>query len=97
MNNKMQSYNLHTFIKDMTDVVENNQDDAAKVQKAEDLVSQLIQNKSWLPKDIIKNNKEEQYARHSLYRDPADRFEILELIWEPGQKTPLHDHDGTWG
>src|SRR5699024_918214 len=26
-----------------------------------------------------------------------DRFEVLALIWKPGQRTGLHDHDGTWG
>lgn len=39
----------------------------------------------------------EHYARHSLYVDPANHFEIVALVWCPGQHTPLHDHDETWG
>ncbi|MGQ0518858.1 cysteine dioxygenase, partial [Bacillus sp. D-CC] len=38
-----------------------------------------------------------QYARHLLYEDPLNRFEVLALVWKDGQSTPLHDHDGTWG
>ncbi len=37
------------------------------------------------------------YARHLLHRDPADRFCLLCLVWKPGQGTPIHDHDHTWG
>ncbi|MGG1660270.1 cysteine dioxygenase [Brevibacillus sp. NRS-1366] len=32
-----------------------------------------------------------------LYSDPQGRFEIIALVWKPGQRTPLHDHDNTWG
>lgn len=35
------------------------------------------------------------YKRHLLYEDPMGRFSILSLVWEPGQKTPIHGHY-TW-
>lgn len=38
-----------------------------------------------------------QYARHLLYEDPFNRFEVLALVWKDGQSTPLLDHDGKWG
>lgn len=90
------NYNLSDFIQDLTNVVETTNNDSEQVSQAEHHLSKLLRTKSWLPTDKLYagNNS---YGRHSLYRDPQDRFEVLVLIWEPGQGTPLHDHDGTWG
>jgi predicted metal-dependent enzyme (double-stranded beta helix superfamily) len=35
------------------------------------------------------------YARHVLHADPAGRFTIVSLVWEPGQASPVHAHR-TW-
>ena len=35
------------------------------------------------------------YARHRVFRN--DFAEILVLCWQPGQKTPIHDHNGSFG
>lgn len=32
------------------------------------------------------------YKKHRLYADPAGRFTLLALIWEPGQGTVIHGH-----
>ncbi len=37
----------------------------------------------------------ERYARNLIYRD--DLFEVLALCWLPGQRTPIHSHDGQLG
>ena len=37
----------------------------------------------------------DRYARVRLHRSHA--FELLLLAWEPGQATPVHDHDGQAG
>ncbi len=37
----------------------------------------------------------ERYARNLVYRD--DFFEVLALCWLPGQRTPIHSHDGQLG
>jgi len=37
----------------------------------------------------------ERYARNLIYRD--DFFEVLALCWLPGQRTPIHSHDGQLG
>ncbi len=36
-----------------------------------------------------------RYVRRRLYRD--EDFELLLLCWEPGQATPIHDHEGQRG
>lgn len=37
----------------------------------------------------------EVYARNLIFRD--DFFEVLALCWLPGQRTPIHSHDGQLG
>ena len=35
------------------------------------------------------------YARHRVFRN--DYAELLVLCWRPGQRTPIHDHNGSFG
>ena len=37
----------------------------------------------------------ERYARNLIYRDHC--FEVLALCWLPGQRTPIHSHNGQLG
>jgi len=39
--------------------------------------------------------KEGNYWRHRVYRNAA--VEMLIICWRPGQKTPIHDHNGSHG
>ena len=39
--------------------------------------------------------KEANYWRHRVYRNEA--VEMLVICWRPGQKTPIHDHNGSHG
>ena len=36
------------------------------------------------------------YSRHLIHCDPHDRFQLMVIVWRPGQGTPIHDHP-TWG
>lgn len=38
---------------------------------------------------------DERYLRHLLYRD--ELFEMILLCWKPGQRTPVHTHNGQLG
>lgn len=89
-------YGLPDIMRDLTAVVDQFEADADRVREAEPLVGQLIAEPSWLPPES-RTPATTGYARHSLYVDPLDRFEILALVWQPGQRTPIHDHDATWG
>ncbi|MDM5309422.1 cysteine dioxygenase family protein [Peribacillus frigoritolerans] len=89
-------YDFKNFVHDMTVLVERSQDDNECVVEAERLVGKLIQSHLWLPAEKRRPSKE-GYSRHPLYCDPEDRFEVIALVWMPGQKTTLHDHDDTWG
>lgn len=35
------------------------------------------------------------YARHRVFRNEV--CELLVLCWRPGQRTPIHDHNGSYG
>lgn len=35
------------------------------------------------------------YARHLVFR--SEFVEMLVLCWKPGQRTPIHDHNGSYG
>jgi cysteine dioxygenase len=39
--------------------------------------------------------KEGAYARHRVYL--CGHAELLVLCWRPGQRTPIHDHNGSFG
>jgi cysteine dioxygenase len=39
--------------------------------------------------------KEGTYARHRVFVN--DHAELLILCWRPGQRTPIHDHNGSFG
>jgi 3-mercaptopropionate dioxygenase len=90
------SREFDTFIKELGSALEQSADDTERLAHAECLVQKLLRTLSWLPQEK-REPCGEHYARHSLYHDPENRFEILVLVWKPGQSTPLHDHDGTWG
>ncbi|MFJ8260837.1 cysteine dioxygenase [Rummeliibacillus sp. NPDC094406] len=89
-------YDFKNFVHDMTVMVEQIQNEDECVVEAEKLVGKLIQSQSWLPAEK-RRPSDEGYSRHPLYCDPKDRFEVIALVWKPGQKTTLHDHDDTWG
>lgn len=70
--------------------------DRAFVRAAEPAMRRLLGEGDFLPREAMAPS-EKGYARHLLYRDPKGRFCIAAMVWQPGQGTPIHDHDGTWG
>ncbi|MCC2377745.1 cysteine dioxygenase family protein [Bacillus wiedmannii] len=90
------SKTFQAFIKAVTDLIDSNLSEEQMVCAIEKLLGKLLEKKRWLPLEKQKVNST-QYARHLLYEDPLERFEVLALVWKDGQSTPLHDHDGTWG
>jgi predicted metal-dependent enzyme (double-stranded beta helix superfamily) len=46
---------------------------------------------NWLPEER-RRASHGNYARHLLYGDPEGRFSILALVWDSGQKSPIHGH-----
>jgi predicted metal-dependent enzyme (double-stranded beta helix superfamily) len=46
---------------------------------------------TWLPAER-RRASHENYARHLLYDDPEGRFSILSIVWDHGQRSPIHGH-----
>jgi cysteine dioxygenase len=63
----------------------------------------LSQIYEWLEKSDISSDemepytafKEGNYFRHRVFRNT--HVEMLVLCWRPGQRTPIHDHNGSHG
>lgn len=41
--------------------------------------------------------RERAYRRIELHHCPVQGFQILAMVWGPGQGTPVHDHRELWG
>lgn len=54
-----------------------------------------LESPGWLP-SRCQGAMADCYARHLLHQDPEGRFSIVAMVWQPGQKTPIHDHGGMW-
>ena len=68
----------------------------AFVQAAQPALRRLLSERDFLP-EWAKVPSSPKYARHLLHTDPQDRFCVAAMVWRPGQGTPIHDHDGSWG
>lgn len=97
MDKTLQNSSVKQLIDGMTHIVSNTNDPALQVVEAEKLLRHFLSLETFGLEILQSESSNTKYSRYSLYHDPQDRFEILALVWEPGQQTPLHDHDGTWG
>lgn len=59
------------------------------------LESTLAQHHNFLPERFTQPVPQ-GYARHLLHRDPQKRYSVVMMVWDSGQGTPIHDHDGHW-
>lgn len=87
---------LIRLIQELDAISEGGLSDRGFIQAATPAMKRLLGEKDFLPKEAMKSS-ETGYARHCLYSDPKGRFSIAAMVWQPGQGTPIHDHDGTWG
>ena len=70
---------------------------------AQQTLPALEQMDAWLANSAINREdllpylgfKEGNYWRHRVFRN--DFVEMLVLCWRPGQRTPIHDHNGSQG
>jgi len=52
---------------------------------------EAIADNAWLPPER-RRASHDNYARHLIYGDPEGRFSILSIVWDHGQKSPIHGH-----
>ena len=65
---------------------------AAFVQRT---LPDLLQSSNCLPAAQMQPAAD-SYARHLIHRHPHGRYVMVAMVWQPGQRTPIHDHGGVW-
>jgi predicted metal-dependent enzyme (double-stranded beta helix superfamily) len=64
---------------------------AAMASEIRSALQEATTRPDWLPAER-RRASHENYARHVLHGDPAGRFSVLAIIWDPGQMSPIHGH-----
>jgi predicted metal-dependent enzyme (double-stranded beta helix superfamily) len=84
------------FVRGVTRVVDALGDDEPRLlDAAAALLGDLVRHDDWLPERFAVPS-EASYRQYLLYREPSNRFSVVSFVWQPGQKTPVHDHT-VWG
>lgn len=83
------------FLRDLDVLVSKDGHAPETVQAVKRRLADLIGQRPDFPGQV-KSVSADHYARHLLYRDPQERYEVIVMAWSPGQTTPIHDHSGIW-
>ncbi len=87
---------FRNWVQDMTRLVDaKGGDERAMHDEGSKLLSALVSADDWLP-DAFAVPSPESYRQYLLYCDPLERFSAVSFVWQPGQRTPVHDHT-VWG
>jgi predicted metal-dependent enzyme (double-stranded beta helix superfamily) len=86
---------LRDFVVAMTRLVERSQDEPTLLAEGRELLAALIADDGWLPEAFAQPDPA-TYRQYLLYCDPLERFSVVSFVWEPGHRTPIHDHT-VWG
>lgn len=62
----------------------------------QDGMSRLIRDGALSLPPELRRPEADHYARRLVYRSDQHGYVVVAMIWGPGQRTPLHDHAGTW-
>jgi predicted metal-dependent enzyme (double-stranded beta helix superfamily) len=84
------------FVQDMTALVERRTgDEPALLDEGGKLLRELVTHDDWLPEEFARPSAD-SYRQYLLHCDPLERFSVVSFVWQPGQRTPVHDHT-VWG
>lgn len=70
-------------------------DEPRMLDEGSRMLGALVAADDWLP-DAFAVPSNDSYRQYLLYCDPLERFSAVSFVWQPGQKTPVHDHT-VWG
>lgn len=86
---------LAGMIRDLDDAVET-PDLTQRCERVKDILEAAFRSGvDYLPTAFLQP-AESSYARRLLHMDPAGRYSVIAMVWDKGQGTSLHDHDGEW-
>lgn len=71
-------------------------DVSERCQLVKGLLEQTFRNQADILAPEFCQPAPDKYARRLVHRDPEGRYSVVAMVWDIGQGTPLHDHDGEW-
>ncbi|MHA6194334.1 cysteine dioxygenase family protein [Pseudomonas wadenswilerensis] len=86
---------LRRFIGDLAELLDHEHDEAAILDRGQNLLQQLVAHDDWLPEELAQPDPT-RYQQFLLHADSRQRFSVVSFVWGPGQQTPIHDHR-VWG
>ncbi len=86
---------LRSFVCNFTELVDSATAENAVLTRGHELLEELVGDDGWLPDDYAVA-RSDRYAQYLLHCDPRERFSMVSFVWEPGQRTPVHNHT-VWG
>jgi predicted metal-dependent enzyme (double-stranded beta helix superfamily) len=86
---------LQDFIRDVERVVDDTDDQYELTERIAPLVSALLAGGYQLPADVVRPSPD-RHLTYPLYIAPDDRWCLASVVWNMGQRTPVHGHE-TWG
>jgi predicted metal-dependent enzyme (double-stranded beta helix superfamily) len=89
------TFGLADYVRTIESVLDRHPANRIIIREVSVATKRLCADDRWL-EDRFRVGNPDYYTRHLLHRDPANRFVVLALVWQPGQMTPIHDHS-CWG
>jgi predicted metal-dependent enzyme (double-stranded beta helix superfamily) len=91
----MEPDDLQSFIDDVGRVVTSTNDEHEITKRIAKLLSDLLAGGYRLPPEVIRPSPE-RHMTYPLYIAPDDSWSMASVVWDVGQRTPVHSHE-TWG
>ncbi len=91
----MSTDELQTFIQDVDLVVEQSDDQYEITERVAERLSALLASGYQLPPEVVRPSPE-RHLNFPLHIAPDDSWCLVSVVWNMGQRTPVHGHE-TWG
>jgi 3-mercaptopropionate dioxygenase len=91
----MRTETLETFIEDVASLVRGIDDQYELTTRVAARLSELLSGDFRLPAEVTRPSND-RHVTYPLRIDPDDRWSLACVVWNVGQRTPVHGHE-TWG
>jgi len=91
----MEPDGLQSFIDDVGLVVSSTDDEHEITKRVAKRMSDLLAGGYRLPAEVTRASSE-HHVTYPLYIAPDDSWSMASVVWDVGQRTPVHSHE-TWG
>ncbi|MGF1494974.1 MAG: cupin [Microcoleaceae cyanobacterium] len=89
-------YRLYRFLSDLEDILYTVEDEPSRLKQIFPRVRQLLTDSYWLQGEFREPDPDLGWSVLTLYEEPDFPLTIQNVVWLPGQTSPVHNH-ATWG